>query len=271
MEQLAINEMTTYRWSFEEDVRNYSKAGIKGIGIWRQKLSDFGEDKGAELLGDCGLSVSSLLWAGGFTGSDGRSYKESIEDARAAIELASTLKANCLVVYTGGRGGHTHKHARRLIATALGEIAAIAADFNTILALEPMHIGCAADWTFLTSLEDSIELLNSIDNAQLKLVFDAYHLGLDPNAIKLIPEIAQRVALVQLGDAKSPPKGEQNRCRLGDGVIPLAQIVQAFLQSGYEDFFEVELMGEDVEGCDCDSLLEHSKRSFTEITNTINV
>ena len=45
MGQLSINELTTYRWSFEEDVRNYAAAGITSIGVWRQKLSDFGEEK----------------------------------------------------------------------------------------------------------------------------------------------------------------------------------------------------------------------------------
>ena len=86
MERLSMNEMTTYRWSFEEDVNNYVAAGVCGIGVWRQKLSDFGEEKGIELVRDSGLKVSSLLWAGGFTGSEGRSYKESIDDAKEAIQ-----------------------------------------------------------------------------------------------------------------------------------------------------------------------------------------
>ena len=38
MERIAVNEMTTYRWSFEEDVYHYAQAGIDAIGVWRQKL-----------------------------------------------------------------------------------------------------------------------------------------------------------------------------------------------------------------------------------------
>ena len=78
MVRFCMNEMTTYRWSFEEDVQHYSAAGIGGISVWRQKLSDYGEEKGIELLREFRLDVASVLWAGGFTGSDGRSYKESI-------------------------------------------------------------------------------------------------------------------------------------------------------------------------------------------------
>ena len=40
---------------------------------------------GIELLADSGLKVSNLLWAGGFTGSDGRSLRESIDDAEEAV------------------------------------------------------------------------------------------------------------------------------------------------------------------------------------------
>ena len=63
-----MNELTTFRWSFEEDVHNYAAADINAIGVWRQKLSDYGEEKGIELLSEYGMQVSNLLWAGGFTG-----------------------------------------------------------------------------------------------------------------------------------------------------------------------------------------------------------
>ena len=96
-----MNETTTFRWSFEEDVAHYAAAGIPAIGVWRQKLSDCGHDRGIELLRDSGLKVSHLLWAGGFTGSDGRSYRESVEDAAEAIRTAAALSTHCLVVYSG--------------------------------------------------------------------------------------------------------------------------------------------------------------------------
>jgi len=45
MAQLSMNETTTYRWSFEEDVAACAAAGIPAIGVWRQKLSDCGQAK----------------------------------------------------------------------------------------------------------------------------------------------------------------------------------------------------------------------------------
>lgn len=265
MARLSMNETTTYRWSFEEDVTNYRAAGIPAIGVWRQKLSDYGEAKGAELLEETGLKAACLFWVGGFTGSDGRTHGESLQDAREAIKTAVEIKTPTLIVYSGGRAGHTYNHAKRLVKGALAELAPQAAEAGIDLALEPMHPGCADGWTFLTSIDETLEMLDAVANDRVKLVFDAYHLGQDPKVVERIESIAPRVALVQLGDAKKPPDGEQNRCQLGEGVVPLGHIVAALRAGGYDGYYDVELLGEDVEAIDYPQLIENAKRAYTEL------
>ena len=265
MHQFSMNEVTTYRWSFEEDVAHYRAAGISAIGVWRRKLSDFGEEKGIELLADSGLKVSNLLWAGGFTGSDGCSFRESVDDALEAIRLAAAMRASCLVVYSGARAGHTHNHARRLLREALKELGAAAGQADLFLALEPMHPGCATEWTFLTSLEDTLSLLDGLACPAVQLAFDTYHLGRDPAAIERISEIADRIAVVHLGDGKQCPDNEQNRCRLGEGSIPLKSVVTALAAAGYRGFYDVELLGEEIESSDYQDLLEHSKQAYRQL------
>jgi len=268
MAELSMNETTTFRWSFEEDVAGYAAAGIPAMGVWRQKLSDCGQARAVELLGRSGLKVSHLLWAGGFTGSDGRSYRESVEDAADALRTAAQLGAGSLVVYSGARAGHTHNHARRLIQSALTELIPTAAELGVTLAVEPMHPGCAAECTFLTSLDDVLAVLGAVGSEQVKMVFDTYHLGQDPEIVDRIAEIVPRVAIVQLGDAKRPPEGEQNRCRLGEGVIPLAGIVSALKAAGYDGYYDVELLGEEIEAFDYPSLLEHAKQAFEKLVGS---
>jgi sugar phosphate isomerase/epimerase len=262
---LSINEMTTYRWSFDEDVSRYGASGIEAIGVWRQKLADFGEDKGIELLAKSGLAVSNLLWAGGFTGSDGHSYQESLADAREALHLAAALKAGHLVVYSGGRNGHTQNHARRLFTSALGELLPLAAQLNVVMAIEPMHSGCAEDWTFLTSLDEALSLIQSIGSPYLKLAFDTYHLGHDPHIVEQIGAIAGAIGIVHLGDSKCTPDREQNRHRLGEGILPLSCIVKALKQAGYNGYYDVELIGEEIESSDYRQLLEGSKRAYEQL------
>lgn len=262
MVRFCMNEMTTYRWSFEEDVQHYLAAGIRGISVWRQKLSDFGEEKGIELLREAGLDVASLLWAGGFTGSDGRSYKDSVADGREAIRIAAALHAGCLVLYSGARGGHTLNHARRLLHGALRDLLPVAAELDVTLAIEPMHVGCAAEWTFLTEVHDAEALVDEFHSPHLKLALDTYHFGYDENVLARLGTILPKLAIVQLGDAKMMPNGEQNRCRLGDGVLPLASFVTALKTHGYDGYCDVKLMGEEIEHSDYVELLRHSKEKF---------
>jgi sugar phosphate isomerase/epimerase len=262
---LSVSETTTFRWSFEEDVNRYASAGIPAVGVWRHKLSDCGQARAIELLDGRGLKVSHLFWAGGFTGTDGRNYRESLEDAAEAIRAAAALNCRTLVVYSGPRAGHTGNHARRLFQDALKKLAVLAEELDVTLAVEPMHSGCAAQWTFLTSLDDVIGLLKAVNHPRVRMVLDTYHLGLDQGFVDRIAEIIPYIAMVQLGDALRPPEGEQNRCRLGEGVVPLREIISALKAGGYDGYYDVELLGEEIEAADYASLLDHAKEAYVEL------
>ena len=262
MSRMAVSELSTYRWSFEEDVLRYKEHGFNAIGVWRPKLSDCGEAKGRELLLDQQMKVSSLNWAGGFTGSDGRTFKEALHDALDAIDVAAQLEADCLVILAGSRSGHTRNHAKRLLAQALKILAEAAQAVGIQLAVEPMHVGCAHEFTFLTSVPDTLDVISGIGNSNCGLVFDCYHMAQDPNVIDWLPSIVPFIRLVQLGDSKRAPMGEQNRCLLGEGNVPLAGLVSTIEQYGYNGFYEVELLGEDVDHYDYGDILKLSMQKL---------
>jgi len=257
---MAVSELSTYRWSFEEDVMRYKEHGYQAIGVWRPKLSDCGESKGRELLCDHQMKVSSLNWVGGFTGSDGRTFRESIHDALEAIDVAAELEADCLVVLAGSRSGHTRNHAKRLLSQALKILAEAAQAVGIQLAVEPMHVGCAHEFTFLTSVPDTLDVISGLGNSNCGIVFDCYHMAQDENAIDWLPSIVPFIRLVQLGDSKRAPMGEQNRCMLGDGTVPLAAIVNTIEEYGFEGYYEVELLGEDMEHVDYANILSQSRK-----------
>jgi sugar phosphate isomerase/epimerase len=267
MPQIAMNELTTYRWPFEEDVYYIKQAGYDGIGIWRPKLSDFGEERGIELLLDSQLVVSSLHWAGGFTGSDGRTHRDSIVDATDAIRLASELGTRTLFVHSGSRSGHTHRHARRLFVDALKETLPVAQAHDVQLVIEPMHKLCAGDWTCLSDLDEILDLIESLDSPQLALAIDSYHMLHDPSILDRISRLTDKIAIVQLSDALGEPHEEQDRRLLGEGMLPLGEAVGALKQGGYNGFYEVELFGQDMEWREYQHILQHSKQAADSLLN----
>lgn len=266
MAQLSINELTTYRWSFEEDVAHFKDAGFSAVGVWRQKLAEFGEEKGVELLAESGLKVSNLLWCGGFTGSDGRTFREGLEDAREAIDLAGQMQADCLIAYTGARGGHTHNHARRLIRDAFKELLPQARERGVTLAVEPMHPQAAGECTFLTCFDETMQLLEAIADPAFKLCFDTYHLGFGNDWERKIRCAAPHIAVVHVADGKTPSESEQARTRLGEGDVPLRAMISVLRDCGFDGYFDVELVGTGYEPAAYPDLVRHSRATLAEWT-----
>lgn len=246
MPKMSMNEVTTFRWSFLEDVTAFSKAGLDGIGIWRPKLTEFGEERAVELLQEHELPVSSLSWAGGFTGAYGYSFREAVDDAREAILLAAEIRAKSLVLISGGRNGHTVNHSRRLLREALAELGDFAAEHQVELALQPVHPLLGDDCSFLSSIDELLEVLVACDHAYVGMVFDAFHLGSEANAVDRIREMFPFVTTVKLSDGSRLPLTRTDQVMLGDGKIPLNRIVDTFEQYGYEGFYDVGICSQDL-------------------------
>ena len=266
--RLAVNQVTTYRWSLLQDVIGYREAGIDAIGLWRSKVADFGEERAVELIRDSGLAVSSLSWGGGFTGGCGWSFEDSIADAQELIDLAAQLRAECVVLVSGPRAGHTWNHARRLVVEALKRLGEDASRTGVRLGLEPMRARFWRNWTFLNSIEQTLEVLDACRIPEIGMVFDTSQLRAETSLLERIPQIAPRVVSVQLNDYRETQASENDACLPGDGLIPVAEIGKAFLDSGYRGFFEIEAWSEELWGADYIELLECCRSRLVSLGRT---
>jgi sugar phosphate isomerase/epimerase len=236
MTRLSVNHLTTLAWNLDDEAIAYHREGYRAIGLWRPKLSAFGEERAADLLRELGISVSSLSWAGGFTGTNQWSFEDSLADAREAIKQAATVGADCLTIVSGPRAGHIDSHARRLVTDALKVLAPEAIELGVTLALQPMRSKFSRMWTFLHAIDETLEVIGNAHPA-VKIAFDVYHLWNERRLIARIPEIAPHVAVVQLSDSPSAARGE--RRILGDGELPITEVVRAFDESGYAGYYEL--------------------------------
>jgi len=265
MPRIAMNEMTTYHWSLLEDVTGYQAAGIESIGVWRRKLCDFGEERGIELLRESGLAVSSFSSAGGFTGSDGQTFREAVDDALDAVRVAAEIRAGCLVVVTGGRAGHTLNHARRLLRDALWELGDAAGRSGISIALQPVHRRPIERWSFLTTLDATLDMLDWCDHPRVGMVFDFFHVWREPDLCRRIPQILPWVKLAALCDARPPARSDDDRCIPGRGQLPVGEIVSALEAGGYRGAYDVQLMSDHCWKSDYAALLADCREALTRI------
>ncbi|MFM7206973.1 MAG: sugar phosphate isomerase/epimerase family protein [Planctomycetaceae bacterium] len=245
---VAISELTTSRWDLQQEASRAADLGFAAIALWRPKVSDVGTDRVRRLLLDAGLRVSSLQWAGGFTGGDGRSFDESVDDAVDAIGMAAAVEAPVLVVHSGCRGGHTKSHARRLLAQACEQLAPVAARAGVVLAIKPVHPVAAAGCSFLSCLDEALGLVESAADPSLRLALDLWHFGHDEVLPALLPRLAAATAVVQVADrCGGPPAADADRLPAGHGCLPLESLVAGLLAHGFQGPCEFDPVGEEVE------------------------
>lgn len=263
MPMLSMNALTTYRWSFEEDLLRRCEAGYHGVGLWLRKVRDFGEERAVELVRETGLHVTNVSWIGGFTGSDAATSRENLAAAYDAIDLSAEFAADSLTVYSGGRNGHTNRHADRLLRSALDQLIPHAERMGVPLALEPMHPACAADWTLLSGLRQTLRLVREYDSSALKIALDSYHFPLSEHDRPVLRELAPHLAVVHLGDFVEPQGPDLARTPLGEGGAPLSGFIGGLREAGYDGYFDIKLLGPEIEASDYHQLLKSSAAAVT--------
>ena len=247
MVDVAVSQMTSARWDLVDDVAAARSHGFDAVALWRPKVSDMGGPAVARLLATAGVRASSLQWVGGFTGGDGRSFAESVEDAVEALALAEAVAAPVLVVHGGCRAGHTRSHAQRLLTQALERLAPVAARAEVTLAVKPMHPADAGTCGFLADLVDAVAFVEKFDDPAVRLALDLWHFADDPALASLVSRLAAVTAVVQVADRCGPPASGGDRLPIGQGTLPLETVVADLLAAGYTGTVEFDPVGEMVE------------------------
>lgn len=265
--RIAVSQIATLRWDLGEELCHYREHGFEAISLWRQKISDVSLFEARELLGTSGVRVSSLQWPGGFTGSEGHTFRESLEDACEAIDAAEQLHCPLIVLHPGGRAGHTLSHARRLIRLAMKELAPIAESAGVMLAIKPAK----DEASFLTTLIESLDVVNGSGSTNVGLAVDLWSfseelLSLD-NKMPVIERmkivsVADRICNVSLGHERLPP---------GTGDLPLSHLLYLLLESGYSGDIEFDPIGETVAEMGYEELLASVRRYVDQLQSDMNV
>lgn len=260
MFRAAISQTTTSSWELPAEIDRACEHGFDRLSLWRPKLSNVGSAAAARMLRSAGVQPSSLQWAGGFTGGDGRSFTESVADALEAIDAAAEVGSPVLVVHGGCRGGHTLAHARRLLLQALELIAPAAAAAGVILALKPLH-PAAVRSSLVRTPGDALEIVAAAGHASVRLALDLWHIAEDSDLLGLLPAVAPVTALVQVADRAGPPTQDLDRLPSGRGTLPLEWIAALLVEHGYTGDFEFDPVGECVEERGYEGILADARRT----------
>lgn len=268
--KLAMSEITTKNWTFEEDVRHYAALGFDAISVWRDKLAACGLERGIEILQEHQLPVANLLAVGGYTVKTKEEIEANITDTIEAIGIAERLGADCLLAALGfdaagwpsGLNGRTVAEAEERAVAALRRLAPVAQDHGVKLALEchhPMYID------YPNTIPEVMRLVERVDHPSVGLLLDVYHVWQEENLLDHIRQAGDRIFAVHLSDWRDPTRSLNDRMVPGKGIIPWKPILQTIEATGYQGYYEIEIFSEDLWESDYVDLLRRCQEGFAAI------
>jgi sugar phosphate isomerase/epimerase len=242
---LAINQATTRpQWTLAEAIDGYARAGVRGIGIWPDKLAECGLAAARRRLADAGLAVTSYCAGEMIVDRAGR--PQAAERNKRLVDEAAALGAHCLVAVLGGlpAGSRDVAAARRQARDGLAALLPYARSAGVTLALEPIHPMRAADVSVVSTLAQATDLCLELGDG-IGVAIDAYHVWWDPNLAAEVRRAQGRIVSFQICDWLVPTASLVNdRGMMGDGVIDLRGLHAMVRAAGYTGYCEVEIMSE---------------------------
>lgn len=248
--RLSLNQVTVRPLTLTQTLDLCVRHEIPAVGLWRDSVADAGLAAAAAAVRRSGRHVSSLCRGGFFTHADPAARRAARDDNRAAIEEASALRADVLVLVGGGLvpGTRDLGVARRMIADAIAELVPRARELGVLLGVESLHPMFCADRCVLSRLGDAVDLALAFPADAVGVVVDTYNIWWDSQVGADLARAAGRIAGYQLSDwvVPLPPDMLLGRAHIGDGSVDFGRISAQVLAAGYDGFAEVEIFSQQI-------------------------
>jgi sugar phosphate isomerase/epimerase len=249
--KFSVVQFTTPGLSFAEDLEVFAAAGAEGVCVCESKLSGDGDDREAlAQLHASGLRASSFFPACATLlptphNPGAETAEARIADVAAAVPRGARFGAEWINLTPGPYGSIDHGRARALVVDGIRRIARVAADHDMKVGVELMHPTLFEDYSFITTIPEVVDLMEEVDEPNLGIALDAWHLSEGPEVAEQISEQASRILAFHLNDRRDPTRSWCDRVLPGDGTVDLVGAVRALEDAGYDGWYEFEVVSDD--------------------------
>lgn len=248
---LSLNLATTRgSWGFAEAVEGCLRHGITAISPWRDQVAAIGLPEAERIVKANGLRVTGLCRGGMFPADTPEGRQANIEDNLRAIDQAAALGADCLVLVVGGLPGGSRDiaAARAMVSEGIAAILPHARASGVPIAIEPLHPMYAADRSCVNTLDQALDICETLGDSNLGVAIDVYHVWWDPRLSEAIARAGRmrRIFAHHICDWLVPTTDLLlDRGMMGDGVIDLKGFRAMIEAAGYSGPQEVEIFSRD--------------------------
>jgi len=239
--RISASALSSYRWSFEQDLALWRELGVGWAGLISAKL---GDDVPGNLarLADAGIRASTMI-AAGFDLSAPETWNQTRDTLDALVDHIAEHNGWSVYIAPGRTTFAPWREVLDAFAEAVGPCSSHARDKDVRLAFEPSQ---RHDVSFVNTIRDAKIVA---ERTGLGIVVDFGNCWMERDFREALLDAAPHIALVQVGDVPLgqsllpgvPPAG--GRVPFGEGNLPLARMLQDVKDTGYPGPLELELPG----------------------------
>jgi sugar phosphate isomerase/epimerase len=247
LDRMCIHTITTKPWSIEESIEKYSRAGVKGITIWRDTLDNRSKKSVRKQAKDAGLEIVSMCRGGFFPKATAEERQLSINDNLALIDEAAEVGSPLIVLVCGAEPSISLEQSRDQIREGIAKIHPHARERGVKLAIEPLHPMYADTRSAINTMEQANNLCEQLNFENVGIAVDVYHLWWDPHLKSEIKRagVNNNIFAFHTCDWKSPTTDFLwDRGLMGEGIAPIKEIRSWVEDTGFKGFVEVEVFSD---------------------------
>jgi sugar phosphate isomerase/epimerase len=246
--QFGYSEFTTWPWPFRKDVEQYARHGASVIEVCEFKLAHKDYAEHLQQLKRHGLRAASIQMQVHSVFVDSMANKpEDPADRIQAMKDAIALSAPHLpegtpfIVITGIPPQGNIRGAVDRTVEALKELGDFAAARGMKIAFEPLSPVNLHTDTAVWYLDQGLDVVERVNHPHVGICIDTWNVWQTPRLTDVIRQCGDRILVVQLSDWKTP-RSTADRYSLGEGEIPVRDIVRAIRQTGFAGPWVVEIL-----------------------------
>jgi sugar phosphate isomerase/epimerase len=242
--KLSFTTLGCPDWTLRQIVENAAQMGYDGVDLRGlqdeidiSKTREFttGLNETKALFADHGVAISGIAISARYAVVDPAEKAKHFDETRRNMELAAKLDTHILRVY-GGKvpEGHTVDSIMPTLVENLRQIGDEAEAYDVTLALETHD-----DWTDSNVFR---RLMDETDHPRVRVLWDLHHPyrtnGEPPEMT--YKNLAPYTVSTHFKDSVPNPDGSHTYVLLGEGDVPLKQMLDMLVAGGYDGYAILE-------------------------------
>ncbi len=244
----ACVEMIYRELPLEERIARVAAAGLPAFEFWSWTNKDLAAI--ARAKAEHHLAVSSFAYASPGAIVDPANHAAFLQHFDGVVTAADTLDCRTVIVTVGQQlagVGREQQHAA--IVNALRGLAPRAQQHGVTIVVEPLNILINHKGYFLSTSEESFQIIDEVGSPAIKVLFDVYHQQItEGNLINNITTFFDKIGHFHIAD--NPGRNEP-----GTGEINYANVLRTIDDLGYSGYIGLEYRPKN----DADASLQQTK------------